>query len=277
MLKKVYVEITNTCNLACGFCRGTGRAPRETDPAEFAVIAAKLRPYTEYIYLHLLGEPLTHTRLEEILATCREMKYKVTVVTNGTLMGEKAAVLRDCGCLYKICYSLHAYEANALPLSLDAYLSPIFDFARTSAKTGVINVLKLWNGGGQNALNEEILQKIHAYFGTQPTPARSGFTVTQNVHVDLADRFGWPDLAADETPPRFCMALRDQLGVLADGTAVPCCLDADGALALGNLLTDGVEEILHSPRAKRIKEGFSQGKAEEDLCRRCDFAKRKFG
>ena len=69
MLKKVYVEITNTCNLACGFCRGTVRAPRETEPADFAVIAAKLRPYTEYIYLHLLGEPLTHTRLEEILAT----------------------------------------------------------------------------------------------------------------------------------------------------------------------------------------------------------------
>lgn len=277
MLKKVYVEITNVCNLSCAFCRGTVRAPREMDPADFAVIAGKLRPYTEYIYLHLLGEPLTHPRLEEILAVCRDLKYKVTIVTNGTLIGEKADVLQSCGCLYKICYSLHAYEANALPLSLDAYLLPILAFARASAGTGVINVLKLWNGGGQNALNKEILQKISAYFGTALTPARSGFTVTQNVHVDLADRFGWPDLTADETPPRFCMALRDQLGVLADGTAVPCCLDADGTLALGSLLTDGAEEILNSPRAKRLVNGFSQGKAAEDLCRRCDFAKQRFG
>ena len=277
MLKKVYVEITNTCNLACGFCRGTVRAPREMDPADFAVIAAKLRPYTEYIYLHLLGEPLTHSRLQEILAVCRERKYKVTIVTNGTLIGEKAPVLQSCGCLYKICYSLHAYEANALPLTLDGYLLPILDFARESAGTGVINVLKLWNGGGQNTLNEEILQKIRAYFGTELTPARGGFTLTDNVYIDMADRFGWPDLTADETPPRFCMGLRDQLGVLADGAAVPCCLDADGALTLGNLLTDGVEEILSSPRAGRIKEGFSQGKAAEALCRRCDFAKRKFG
>ena len=277
MLKKVYVEITNVCNLSCAFCRGTVRAPREMDPADFAAIAAKLRPYTEYIYLHLLGEPLTHPRLKEILAVCRDLKYKVTIVTNGTLIEQRVAVLQSCGCLYKLCYSLHAYEANALPLALDEYLMPILDFARASAGTGVINVLKLWNGGGQNALNKEILQKISAYFGTELTPARGGFTVTQNVHADLADRFGWPDLTADETPPRFCMALRDQLGVLADGTAVPCCLDADGALALGSLLTDGVEEILHSPRAKRINEGFSQGKAEEPLCRRCDFAKQRFG
>ena len=277
MLKKVYVEIINVCNLTCGFCRGTRRAPGEMDPDSFRVIAGALRPHTEYIYLHLLGEPLLHSRLEEILAVCRELNYKVTVVTNGTLIGEKAAVLRDCGCLYKICYSLHAYEANALPLTLDEYLTPILRFAEESAASGTINVLKLWNGGGQNALNEEIMQKISAYFGTQPTPARRGFTVTQNVHVDLADRFGWPDLSADETPPRFCMALRDQLGVLWDGTAVPCCLDADGSLALGNLLTDSVEEILNSQRAKRIKDGFSQGRAAEDLCRRCDFAKRKFG
>ena len=277
MLKKAYVEITNVCNLACPFCRGTARQPYEMAPTDFYTVAAKLRPYTDYIYLHLLGEPLRHTRLDEILAICKELRYKVTVVTNGTLIGRAAPVLLDCGCLYKIAFSLHAYEANALPQPLEDYLMPILRFARESAQTGVINVLKLWNGGGRNALNETILRRIEAYFDSPLAPHRGGYTVTQNVFIDLADRFTWPDLAAGETPPRFCMALRDQIGVLADGTAVPCCLDADGALRLGSLLTDGVEEILNGERAKRIKEGFSQGRAAEPLCRRCDFAKRRFG
>ena len=276
-LKKAYVEITNTCNLACAFCRGTVRPARTMAPEEFAVIAEKLRPYTGYIYLHLLGEPLTHPEPDKILALCKALDYKVTLVTNGTLIPQAAPVLRDCGCLYKICYSLHAYEANALPCTLDEYLAPIFLFAKESAGAGTINVFKLWNGGGQDALNGDILQKIQAAFGTPLSPARGGYTVAQNVYIDLADRFAWPDQAADETPPRFCMALRDQLGVLCDGTAVPCCLDADGALALGNLLTDSVEDVLNSPRARRILDGFSQGKPAEELCRRCGFAKQRFG
>lgn len=277
MLKKAYVEITDVCNLSCGFCRGTSRPPRFMPPADFAVIAGKLRPFTEYIYLHLLGEPLLHPQLEEILSICRSLGFRVTVVTNGVLMDAAAAALNECGCLYKICYSLHAYEANNMLFSAKAYLDPIMRFAKQSAETGVINVFKLWNGGGPNTLNDTIINTLCAYFGASPVSARNGFTLGERLYLDLADRFRWPDLAADETPPRFCMALRDQLGVLCDGTAVPCCLDADGTLRLGNLLTDSVEEILNSELAKRIKEGFSQGKATENLCRRCDFAKRKFG
>lgn len=277
MLRKAYVEITNTCNLACPFCHGTARPPRVMPPEDFFVIAGKLRPYTEYIYLHLLGEPLTHPKLKEILEICRALGYKVTVVTNGTLIESAADTLASCGCLYKICFSLHAFEANALPVSLESYLGPILDFAERSAAAGTINVLKLWNGGGQNAMNDAILRAVSARFGAPLSPARGGYTAAKNVFIDMADRFRWPDAAAPEAPPRFCMALRDQLGVLADGTAVPCCLDAEGTLALGNLLTDSVEEILHCKRAVRLTEGFSQGKAAEDLCKRCDFAKRHFG
>ena len=277
MLKKVYVEITNVCNLHCGFCRGTSRPPRFMPPEEFAVLAAKLRPYTEYIYLHLLGEPLLHPRLGEILAVCRAHGYKVTVVTNGTRITDAAETLLNCGCLYKMGWSLHAYEANALPCTPEEYLAPILAFAERSAAAGVINVFKLWNGGAENRYNERLIQAVCGHFGSAPAPHPHGFIVGERLYIDLADRCTWPDLSENETPPRFCMALRDQLGVLCDGTAVPCCLDADGALALGNLLTQSVEDVLNAPRALAIKQGFSEGKAVETLCRRCDFAKRRFG
>ena len=277
ILKKAYVEITNVCNLSCGFCRGTARPPRFLPPEEFAVIAGKLRPYTEYIYLHLLGEPLLHPQLKEILSICKGLGFKVTIVTNGLLLDAAAGTLNECGCLYKICYSLHAYEANAMRISAEQYLYPIVRFAVPSAKNGVINVFKLWNGGGENTLNDLMINILCAHLGASPVPARNGFALGERMYLDLADRFGWPDLAADETPPRFCMALRDQLGVLCDGTAVPCCLDADGTLRLGNLLTDSVEDVLSAPLALEIKNGFSEGKAVTPLCRRCDFAKRRFG
>ena len=277
MLKKVYVEITNVCNLACSFCHGTGRTPGFLSPADFGVIAAKLRPYTEYVYLHLLGEPLLHPRLSEILAVCRDLDYRVTLVTNGTLIGRAAETLLNCGCLYKLCYSLHAYEANPAKCTLEEYLRPILSLAGKTAGQGVINVFKLWNGGGQNALNGEILQKIEAYFGQPLRPHPHGYTAGERLYIDLASRFVWPDLSAAVAPPRFCMGLRDQLGVLCDGTAVPCCLDAEGTLRLGNLLQDSVEDVLNSPLAKTITQGFSEGRAQTDLCRRCDFAKRRFG
>lgn len=276
MLKKAYVEITNVCNLRCPFCHGTHRPPQFMQPADFRRIAGKLRPYTAYLYLHLLGEPLLHPRLEEILSICREADFKVTLVTNGTLLEAAEETLLNCGCLYKICYSLHAYEGNRLPVSPEDYLEPILQFAEKSGAQGVINVFKLWNGGGQNTLNERILGVLHDRFG-EPAPAGTGLKLGEKRHIDLADRFTWPDLSEAETPPRFCMALRDQIGVLADGTAVPCCLDAEGTLALGNLLTDSMEDVLNAPLARKIKTGFSEGRAETDLCRRCDFAKRHFG
>ena len=277
MLKKAYVEITNVCNLTCPFCPGTRRAPAFMPPADFSVIAAKLRPYTEYIYLHLLGEPLLHPALGEILSVCRTLGFKVVLVTNGTLIGGAAETLLGCGCLYKVCFSLHAYEANGGPGTLTDYLAPIMDFAKACAKAGIISVFKLWNGGGQNALNPLIETALSDFFGAVRVPVRGGYALGERLFVDFADRFGWPGPDAPETPPRFCMALRDQIGVLCDGTAVPCCLDAEGSLRLGNLLTDEVADVLNAPPALKIKKGFSEGRAETALCRRCDFAKRRFG
>ena len=73
---------------------------------------------------------------------------------------------------------------------------------------------------------------------------------------------------------RFCLGLREQAAVLCDGTVVPCCLDHEGDIPLGNLLEQSLEEILSAPRAAALLRGFSDGKPSEELCRRCGFATR---
>ena len=118
---------------------------------------------------------------------------------------------------------------------------------------------------------------MHSFFPTEWVRERLGTRIAHRTYLEYGDKFDWPDLTAPEGSQKiFCYGLRDQLGVLCDGTVVPCCLDHEGNLALGNLLNEDMETILNSPRAKAIYEGFSHREATEELCRKCGYA-RRFG
>ena len=112
MFKRVYVEITNVCNLSCVFCPGTERAKRFLSPAEFRLMAEKLRGHTRYLYFHVMGEPLLHPQLPELLAIAHELGFRVCVTTNGTLLAEKTAALLSAPALHKVSVSLHSFEGN---------------------------------------------------------------------------------------------------------------------------------------------------------------------
>lgn len=276
-LKKVYVEITNVCNLSCSFCHGTKREKKFLPPEDFRLFAEKLRPYAHYIYLHVLGEPLLHPQLKEILDICAELDFKVTITTNGTLLREKAAILLGCPALYKVSVSLHSFEANETRTVLEDYMTGVCSFAAKAAKIGVLCVFRLWNNGGADKLNTDINALLSDRFPGPYKENRSGITLSKNIFLEYGDKFDWPDLAAPEADTRFCMGLRDQIGVLCDGTVIPCCLDAEGDIPLGDLYEQSLDEILFSERAQRLVEGFSSGFASEALCRRCGYAGKKFG
>lgn len=275
MLKKAYLEITDVCNLRCSFCRGTLREKGFISVQAFRAAAQKLRPHTEYLYLHLMGEPLLHPDLPALLAVCAALRFKVVVTTNGVLLPQRGAALLACPALYKVSVSLHSFEGNggAEGPALTAYLTGVCDFAERAAANGAIVALRLWNGGGADGLNPAILRYLRERF-PHPAAHRTGLTLAEHVYLEYGERFDWPDPEAEERDVRFCMGLRDHVGVLYDGTVVPCCLDADGAIPLGNIFTEELEEILSSPRARAIYDGFSRGRAVNGLCRRCGYAER---
>ena len=139
--------------------------------------------------------------------------------------------------------------------------------------------LRLWNLDGslpgQNDLNAPMLEELHRAFPGEWPPVREGHKIAERTYLEFGERFEWPDLSAGEREgDAFCYGLRDQFGVLCDGTVVPCCLDHEGDLALGNLFTQPLEEILSSPRARAIYESFSGRQAREELCRKCGYARR---
>ena len=274
--RKVYLEISNICNLSCRFCPGTKRAKKSLNEEEISVLLPKIRPYTDYLYFHLMGEPLLHPKLERFLELAGNHGFKVILTTNGTLLKSKQEMLLASPALHKINISLHAFEANDLAVPFTEYLADCFTFGRAAAGKKLV-VYRLWNNGGEDAQNDEILRTMKMYFPGNWVRERLGTRIADRTYLEYGDKFDWPDLSAPEGSNRlFCYGLRDQLGVLCDGTVVPCCLDHEGDLALGNLLTQDMEEILNSSRAKAIYEGFSNREAAEELCRKCGYA-RRFG
>ena len=276
---RCYLEITNRCNLSCSFCPKTKRPARTINPAEFRHLAEKLRPYTDYLYLHVLGEPLLHPQLGEILDICRELLFRVVITTNGTLLPAQETVLLSSPALYKINVSLHSFEANA-PGDFGAYLSGCFSFAKKAGEAGKLVDLRLWNldgetTRGQNAQNDVILETLASFFPRPWVQNTWGFRLCDRVFVHYAEKFDWPDLALEERSDcGTCRALKDQIAVLSDGTVVPCCLDHEGDIALGNLFSQNLPEILDDTPAKSLLSGFSARRLSHPLCRRCGYAKR---
>ena len=274
--RKVYLEISNLCNLSCAFCPGTRRQKHAMTEAEFSALLPKLRPYTDFLYFHLMGEPLLHPMLGRFLSLAGEAGFRVILTTNGTLLRKQQALLLSSPPLHKVNISLHAFEANDLAVPFTEYLEECFAFGK-AAEGKVIVSYRLWNQGGQEEKNQEILSAMKAFFPEPWATDRKGTRIGDRIFLEYGDKFDWPDLTAPEGSHRvFCHGLRDQIGVLCDGTVVPCCLDHEGDLALGNLHSQSMEEILASPRAKAIYDGFSRRSAPEELCRKCGYA-RRFG
>ncbi len=242
--------------------------------AEFAQLLPKLRPYTDFLYFHLMGEPLLHPKLGTFLELAGSHGFKVILTTNGTLLAKQQSLLLESKALHKVNVSLHAFEANDLAIPFEDYLRRCFAFGK-AAEGKVLVSYRLWNSGGADTQNEAIKDMLVTYFPHPWVQERRGIRIGERVYLEHGDKFDWPDLTATDGGEHvFCYGLRDQLGVLCDGTVVPCCLDHEGDLALGNLFHQDMEEILTSKRATAIYEGFSGRRAVEPLCRRCGYARR---
>lgn len=280
MYSRVYVEITNTCNKNCSFCHGTRRAPRQMTLGEFARVTANLKGITEYLYFHVLGEPLTHPLLPVFIEHAKRCGYKVALTTNGTLLekrGEELLLTKP----YKINISLHSFEGEDAR-SRRVYIDSCLDFAKRASDEGILVVLRLWNlsdegilDGNIEALNGEVINAIREKFGEYESVSVRGARIKDKLHIEFGKRFDWPDRAAEGGGEQvFCHGLGDHFGILSDGSVVPCCLDAEGDITLGNIFEEDVRAILKSERATRIAEGFAKKTANEELCRRCGYARR---
>lgn len=284
--KRIYIEITNICNLSCEFCPKTKRKYKFMDKKEFKEIIEKIKDHTDHIYFHIMGEPLLNENIEYFFEESYKNGLSVNLTTNGTLIKDKSDVLLNAKSLRQVNISLHSFEANDSSLKLHEYIENITNFIKEAVKsTNIISSIRLWNMDneelkGANELNDEILglleKNLDLDFSLREKLQEShNIKVNDRVYINMAKKFDWPDstieLISDDV---FCHGIRSQIGILVDGTVVPCCLDSEGSINLGNIFNQSLEEIVDGKRACDMYEGFKKRKAVEELCKRCGYASR---
>ena len=273
MYSRVYVEITNICNMNCSFCHGHSRKARRMTEEEYARVLQQLQGKTQYIYHHLMGEPLTHPLLPKFIQMACQAGFRPMLTTNGTLLDRCGDDLLIPG-LHKVNISLHSFEGDRQE-DHEGYIRKIVAFAEKAAPRGIKISLRLWNNGFDEGRNDKVLEVLRGYFPDPWTENTRGYRIRDGLFIEWGDRFAWPDQnAPDHGDWLSCRGLQDHFGILSDGTVVPCCLDSDGIINLGNVFQEELADILASPRARAIPEGFRRRKAVEDLCRRCGFAQK---
>lgn len=271
MITRCYLEITNVCNLDCKFCPKTSRKKHSLTKDEFDMLTDSLKGEVRFLYFHLMGEPLLHPHLPLFIEKARNKGFIPIITTNGTLLDKADTVIEALP--HKIQISLHSHEGNGKD-NPSEYIKEVMTFAQHAASKGIFVVLRLWNQGGYDSANEEI-ERLMALHQPRPWTERyDGWRLAENLYLEYDRMFEWPECDRSEygEDEVFCYALRNQIGVLVDGSVVPCCLDHDGSITLGNLFEQSLNEILASPRAKAMYEGFSRHIATEPLCRRCGYA-----
>lgn len=286
--KKVYIEITSVCNLACSFCPPTARAKGLIKVEQFNKILDEIRPHTKYIYLHVKGEPLLHPRIDQLLDAAHEKGFKVNITTNGTLIKKNREKILGKPALRQINFSLHSFDGHEGSENREKYLGDILDFVRDSKDYNTIISYRLWNlqkdhmtdiAARRNRETLEILENEYNldYRIEEKVQPGKGVKIANNIYLNQDHEFKWPSLLEPEDEGKgFCHALRSQAAILVDGTVVPCCLDGEGVINLGNVNEKSFTDIVHGERANNIVDGFSRREAVEELCRKCGY-RQKFG
>lgn len=282
---RVYVELTNICGLACSFCPPKTRPTQSMSLPFFEHLLQELRPYTKEIAYHMVGDPLTLSNLKAYLDLTVQYGFRVMLTTSGYYLAKHDLTTFLHPAIKQINLSLNSYNKNSMPLSFEAYMEPIIKLCELKLahnKELFIN-LRVWNMDEQHS-EESFNQQLFAYLETIfHTPLHVKTVYAQNPRsIRLAEKirlhfdsyFEWPSLASSHHTEGTCLGLDSHFGILADGTVVPCCLDKDGVVALGDLHVNTLSDILQNERTQKIIAGFKQKHAVELLCQKCRYKDR---
>ena len=264
--KKVYIEITNRCNLSCGFCIQNKRVLKNINTDEFKQILEKLKPITNYLYFHILGEPLVHPDINELINIASK-DFNINITTNGYLINR----IKDNQNIRQINISLHSFD-NKYNISLEKYLENIFNSIDILLKNNTYVSLRLWV---KTKYKDEIINIINNRYNCNINLDNSNYKIKDHLFINESKEFIWPDLENDYyNEEGTCYGLIDHFGILVDGTIIPCCLDSKGIINLGNIYTDDLETILNQNRCHNMINGFKENKKCEELCKHCLFIKK---
>lgn len=217
--------------------------------------------------------------LKEILEVCESGGIKVNLTTNGTLLKDKLDVLLNSKSIRQINVSIHSVMQNE-NLDVNNYLNDVFECCDTLKGKAIISY-RLWNLSSveDNDKNKYVLEKLGKRYGFcnlyELAKSNAFIKLDENVFLNQDIEFKWPDICDNVISKNgTCLGLKKQIAILSNGDVVPCCLDQDANILLGNILDTPLEDILSSQKCIDIIEGFNNNKLKEKLCQTCGFRKK---
>ena len=286
MFKRVYIEVSNVCDLQCSFCPSIKREKKFMSVPDFDKILGQVAPLTEEVCLHLMGEPFTHPKIEDILKVCADHNTKVQLTSNGLHIDKFQNLTLDSTQIRQINFSIQSFTDNFPNKNIDEYLFKILNFVvkATKLRPDLYINLRLWNiddvTGKKAHENETVISYVEGFFKTKinrhiDVGYMKSKKVCDKLYLHFDSRFEWPSLELPYIGDKgTCHGMSGHIGILVDGTVVPCCLDKDAVISLGNCLEQNIVSILGEQRAVKIKEGFAKGTLVEELCRHCSYIQR---
>lgn len=283
--EKIYIELSDICGLNCGFCPSVKGVRGAMSVEKFGITAKKVAGVGRIYTFHLLGDPLVLPNLKDFIKLANAHKMTLELTTSGFYMSEKnAQLLLESENIRQINLSLMAFLAQK-KLNLNEYFAPILRFLRlhlAQNSQSFVN-LRLWNLGANFTPpfeNNAIYSLLEREFNTKIQKNAPKNRLENRIILHQSELFCWAGAGEKNTPKVPCVkgschALRKQIGILSDGTVVPCCMDTSGVMGLGNLFTQELSEILASKRAVAMKKGFERGEFTEKLCQQCEFGRQK--
>lgn len=260
MFKKIYVEITNDCNLTCSFCPRNNRKKEYITISKFKKLLDKLNGHTKYLYFHIMGEPLLHKDIDELINIASKYFY-INITTNGYLIKKIANNTN----IRQINISLHSFNPK-YGKSLDYYLNEIFTVCDKLVLNGTYINYRLWTDFVDK---KEVINKLKNKY--QANIKEEHIKLSKNIFLDFDETFTWAILSKEENSSGTCMVTRSHIGILVDGTVVPCCLDNNGIINLGNIYKNELDDIINGDLFKKISKGFLKNVKVHELCKRCTF------
>lgn len=280
---KVYIELTNICGLKCSFCPPKNKPSDTIGLDKFEHILKEINPYTNDIALHVVGDPLVINNLDEYFELILKFNLKAHITTSGYYLSEKFFKTLISPCVKQVNFSLNSFNKNDLTITFEDYIKPIVQFCKYKNvhKKDIFVNLRLWNLDEFNTENDynnmvfEYLTDQHFKFDLANCDFKTPFRIDNKVLIHFDSYFEWPSLnSKHDNSDGYCHGLSKQIAILVDGTVVPCCLDNDGIIDLGNIHEERLAKILASQRSQNIIEGFKKDIAVEELCKKCTYKKR---
>ena len=284
--RKVYVEITNVCNLNCTFCPQTKRKNKFMNIQEFEHVIKNIVPYTNLIALHVKGEPLLHPDLKEILTICDRYNIQVNITTNATLLLQSVEILKNSKAVRQLNLSIHSLDQNN-DMDEITYLNNIFKAVDILSKNNIFISYRLWNlkDISENSENIHIINKLQKEYNipqlVKKCKENDFIKLGNNIFLNQDELFVWPSIKdvssisnVNHKRSGTCQGLRSQIAILSNGDVVPCCLDQDSNIKLGNIFEDTIENIISSELSQAIISGFKNNILVCELCENCDYIKK---